>query len=172
MQIYTLGHSTRTIEQLVSILEKYEIQALVDIRTVPRSRKNPQFNKDSLSTYLKQRGIDYSHMKSLGGLRHPSKDSKNLGWANESFRGYADHMQTEEFEHGIRDLLELASKACVAIMCAEALPWRCHRRMVGDALVVRGVEVTDILSENRAQNHELTEWAKVEGILVTYPKQI
>ena len=172
MQIYTLGHSTRTVERLVKILEKYEIQIVADIRTVPRSRTNPQFNKDSLPIFLKQRCINYSHVKSLGGLRHPSKVSKNLGWINKSFRGYADHMQTEEFEHGIRDLLESASEARIAIMSAEALPWRCHRRLVGDALVVRGINVIDILSENRAQNHELTKWAKVEGTRVTYPRQI
>ncbi|MCL5067304.1 MAG: DUF488 domain-containing protein [Thaumarchaeota archaeon] len=172
LQIYTVGHSTRTLDEFLAILEEHKIGILADIRTVPRSRTNPQFNKDTLSVFLEGRGIAYVHLKSLGGLRHPRNDSQNLAWTNTSFRGYADHMQTEEFENGINDLLRLARKDRVAIMCAEALPWRCHRRLVADSLAARGMEVFDILSVKGKQIHELTKWAKVDGTRITYPKQI
>ena len=167
--IFTIGHSTRTIEEFLSILQAHGIQRLVDIRSLPKSRRVPQFNDDALAASLHQQGIDYVHLKTLGGLRHAKKDSINTGWRNASFRGYADYMATKEFREGISRLLDLAREKRTAIMCAEAVPWRCHRSLVGDALLVRGVSVLDIMSATSARPHELTPFAKVSGVEISYP---
>ncbi len=142
---------------------------LADIRTVPRSRRNPQFESDKLCSTLEDQGIRYTHFAELGGLRHPRKDSPNRGWRNDSFRGYADYMQTEEFQTGLNNLMALGANYATAIMCAEAVPWRCHRSLIGDALVVRGIEVIDILGERNTRAHALTPWARVDGLQITYP---
>lgn len=167
--VYTIGHSTRPLEEFVQVLQHYGIDMLVDIRTVPRSRHNPQFEQQALSKTLPEHGIRYTHMRSLGGLRHARKDSINTGWKNASFRGYADYMQTEEFASAVSELIALAVQNTTAIMCAEAVPWRCHRSLVGDALEARGIEVIDIISGSSAKPHKMTPWAHVEGTRVTYP---
>ena len=169
--IFTIGHSTRTIEEFLSILKAHGIQRLVDVRSLPKSRRVPQFNDDALAASLRQQGIDYVHLKTLGGLRHAKKDSINTGWRNASFRGYADYMATNEFREGISRLLDLAREKRTAIMCAEAVPWRCHRSLVGDALLVRGVSVLDIMSAASARPHELTPLAKVSGVEISYPAE-
>lgn len=151
------------------MLQSFGIEALCDIRTVPKSRRNPQFSEDALREALTLLGIEYLQYKDLGGLRHPRKDSPNNAWQNDSFRGYADYMQTEAFGKAVDRLFEEANNKRTAIMCAEAVPWRCHRSLVGDALLARGVNVLDIMSKGRAQPHKLTPWAKVDGITVTYP---
>ena len=142
---------------------------LADVRTIPRSRHNPQFNKESLPEVLAAAGIGYRHMQGLGGLRHPSVHSPNTGWRNEAFRGYADYMQTADFESDLAALLELSRTDRVAIMCAEAVPWRCHRSLIADALLVRGVAVEHIMSRTARQPHRLTPFARVEGLRITYP---
>ncbi|HEY7302786.1 MAG TPA: DUF488 domain-containing protein [Bryobacteraceae bacterium] len=167
--VYTVGHSTHALEEFIAILDGYRISVLVDIRTVPRSRRNPQYEQAALRESLRQAGIGYIHMPSLGGLRHAHQDSVNTGWKNASFRGYADYMQTQEFSGTVDELVALAGEHTVAIMCAEAVPWRCHRSLVGDALLVRGVEVIDILSETSAKPHKMTPWAHIDGTRITYP---
>lgn len=169
MTIYTIGHSTRSIEEFIALLTAHDITRVVDVRTIPKSRRNPQFAGEALATSLLERGIAYTWMKELGGLRRPSKDSPNAAWRNDSFRGYADYMQTPAFAAAIDELIALAAEDRVAIMCSEAVPWRCHRSLIGDALLVRGVEVLDIMGETRAPEHRLTSFAKVEGSNVTYP---
>jgi uncharacterized protein (DUF488 family) len=168
--IYTIGHSTRPSDEFLSILKAFGIEVVADIRTVPRSRRNPQYGQESLERFLAQNNLGYVHLATLGGLRRPKKDSLNMGWVNESFRGYADYMQTAEFEKAIEDLVARTAEAQMAIMCAEAVPWRCHRSLVGDALLVRGIHVEDIMSEKIAKPHKLTAWARVEGLHITYPK--
>lgn len=167
--IFTVGHSTRSPEDFVALLRHYGIERLVDVRTIPRSRHNPQFNKDTLGGFLRNRRITYRHMKELGGLRHARPDSPNAGWHNASFRGFADYMQTTEFAAAIDRLVELAREKTTAIMCAEAVPWRCHRSLIGDALLVREVAVRDIYSITNCKPHELTAMVRVEGGRVTYP---
>ena len=152
------------------MLKAFAIQLVADIRTIPRSRRNPQFDQELLKSLLAEHQLGYVHLPGLGGLRRPRKDSANLGWVNESFRGYADYMQTPEFEKAIEELAARAAETQVSIMCAEAVPWRCHRSLVGDALVVRGIHVHDIMSEKSAKPHKLTAWARLEGLQVTYPK--
>ena len=169
--VLTIGHSTRPIETFLELLKKHEVESLVDVRTIPRSRHNPQFNQDSLPEPLAAAGIKYVPMPGLGGLRHPRRDSPNTGWRNESFRGFADYMQTPEFEANLEKLLDLAEQCRAAIMCAEAVPWRCHRSLIADALTVRGVRVEDIVSGARRTVHTLTPWAKVVGQRVTYPPE-
>jgi len=169
-RILTIGHSTRTIEDFTDLLQAHGVRLIVDIRTVPRSRRNPQFNEDVLSASLKKSGIDYVRLKELGGLRRPKKDSQNMGWRNLSFRGFADYMQTPEFETGINELIRLAQDRSVAIMCAEALPWRCHRSLVADGLVVRGIHVEDIMSPTKLLEHSMTKFARVNGKQITYPE--
>ncbi|MBN1241000.1 MAG: DUF488 domain-containing protein [Gammaproteobacteria bacterium] len=169
--IYTIGHSTRPIEEFIALLREHGIEVLVDIRTVPKSRRNPQFGQQSLAESLDAAGIEYRYMKSLGGLRRPSKDSINTGWRNESFRGYADHMQTEEFQLAVEELVETGAKRRAAIMCAEAVPWRCHRSLVGDALLVRGVDVVDVMGPKASRPRKLTPFARVDGARVTYPPE-
>ncbi len=151
MTIYTVGHSTHTAEDFVRILKAYAIELVADIRTVPRSRHNPQFESEPLREKLQEHGIGYVHLVALGGLRHAKKDSINNAWENASFRGYADYMQTEAFSSGIDDLIGMARRRRTAIMCAEAVPWRCHRSLVGDALIVRNIEVIDILSATNSR---------------------
>lgn len=170
MKIFSIGHSTREIQDFLRILQKYEIRALADLRTVPRSRRNPQFNADVLSLSLKEIGIDYAKIPSLGGLRKPRADSLNRGWRNESFLGYADHMQTLDFQQGLDQLITPGQKVQSVMMCAEAVPWRCHRSLVGDALLIRGIEVIDIFDARQSRPHTLTKFAKVESFTITYPE--
>jgi len=167
--VLTVGHSNRPLEEFLHLLDAHGVKRLVDVRTVPRSRRNPQFNKDSLPQPLERAGIAFTHMPDLGGLRHPRKDSQNLGWQNEGFRGFADYMQTPEFEAALRDLIRMAEKERVAIMCAEAVPWRCHRSLIADALLAHDVRVEHILSVTSTQPHKLTPFAHVFGTEVTYP---
>ena len=167
--VFTIGHSTRSIEELLALLHAHGVEWLLDVRTVPRSRHNPQFNRDTLPESLRQAGIAYRHMPELGGLRHARSDSVNMGWRNTSFRGYADYMQTSEFEAGIETLIATATHEPCVLMCAEAVPWRCHRSLIADALVVRGIPVKHILSVTRANPHILTPFANVHGTHITYP---
>jgi uncharacterized protein (DUF488 family) len=169
--IFTVGHSTLPIEAFVALLKAYGIQRLVDIRTVPRSRHNPQFNSDALGEALQTDGIAYTPLQALGGLRHTRKDSPNTGWRNKSFRGYADYMQTTAFQDGLQTLIDMSRRERVAIMCAEAVPWRCHRSLVADALEVRGIPAVEILSETSYRMHTLTPFAHVEGARITYPPE-
>jgi len=169
MTVYTIGHSTHELNDFIDILKHYGIELLIDIRSVPRSRHTPQFNSDTLDKKLKKHTIAYQHLADLGGLRHTTKDSPNLGWHNTSFRGFADYMQTKEFENGIIKLLKLAERKTAALMCAEAVPWRCHRSMIGDALLVRNIKVVDIFDKNKTQDETLTDFAKVNGLHITYP---
>jgi uncharacterized protein (DUF488 family) len=166
--ILTIGHSTRAIEEFINLLQANGVELLIDIRSVPRSRMNPQFNRDTLPDSLAA-GIDYLHMPALGGLRHPRPDSENTAWRNESFRGYADYMQTPEFAGAIEKLIGLGGAKQVAIMCAEAVPWRCHRSLVGDALAARGVAVEDIVGAGKRHAHKITPFARMEGERVWYP---
>jgi len=168
--IYTIGHSTRSIEEFISILQKYEIRQLVDIRTIPKSRRNPQYGEGNLGQTLSEAGIEYIQMKDLGGLRPAVKSSENKGWKNKSFRNYADYMQTSDFQNAVEDLYQLSSDSRTVMMCAEAVPWRCHRRLVGDALLIRGVEVIDIFDEKNIKPHVLTSFAMVMGKKITYPE--
>ncbi|WP_279342379.1 DUF488 domain-containing protein [Geotalea sp. SG265] len=167
--LYTVGHSTRTFDEFVDLMRSYEIGLVVDIRTIPRSRHNPQFNGETIGKDLHNRCIGYRHLKDLGGLRHPRADSPNKGWHNSSFRGFADYMQTPEFAAALSRLLELAREKPAAIMCAEAVPWRCHRSLIGDALIIRGVEVIHIYSESNAKPHVISPMAEVHGTRITYP---
>jgi uncharacterized protein (DUF488 family) len=169
--VLTIGHSTRTLEEFIGLLLAHGATRVVDVRTVPRSRHNPQFNKDSLPGSLKRAGLGYIHMPGLGGLRHAKRDSLNVGWRNASFRGYADYMQTPEFEQNLQELIGLAHHDRIALMCAEAVPWRCHRSLIADALLVHGVRAEDIMSPTRRQVHTLTPFAKVRGATITYPAE-
>jgi uncharacterized protein (DUF488 family) len=165
--LMTVGHSTRTIEQFLELLRSHGVEALVDIRTVPKSRANPQFAGDALAKSLTAAGIEYRWIRGLGGLRHARKDSTNTGWRNASFRGYADYMQTPEFESALAELMRIPGRT--AILCAEAVPWRCHRSLVADALTARGVEVWHLMGAGKKNRHHMTPFAKVEGERVTYP---
>lgn len=167
--IYTIGHSTRTIEQFIELLKAHGIEELVDVRTIPRSRHNPQFGREDLAASLQQTGIAYTHLGKLGGLRHASKDSVNLGWQNTSFRGFADYMATPEFTLGLDELKALAEQKTAAIMCAEAVPWRCHRSLISDALTILGWQVRHIQSRKTANLHKLTPFLKVQDGKITYP---
>jgi len=169
--IFTVGHSTLPLDEFIALLKGYGIKCLVDIRTVPRSRHNPQFNGDTLRVALRTQGIEYVPLRALGGLRHARPDSSNTGWRNASFRGYADYMQTEEFARGLAQLTTLSGAQRTAIMCAEAVPWRCHRSLVADALSVRGIPVIEILSNTSYREHKLTPFARVEGTAITYPPE-
>ena len=169
LSLFTIGHSTRTLEEFIQLLKTYGVTLLVDVRTVPRSRHNPQFNKETLPASLKPEGVRYIHMPEIGGLRRPKRDSLNLAWRNMSFRGYADYMQTREFTDNLLKIIALARENCLALMCAEALPWRCHRSLISDALVLRHVKVQHIISATSTITHELNEMAQVEGTKITYP---
>jgi uncharacterized protein (DUF488 family) len=165
----TIGHSTHPIEEFIGILAAHGVKRLVDVRTVPRSRHNPQFNRDELPVSLAAAGVEYTYMQGLGGLRHSKKDSVNMAWRNKSFRGYADYMQSAEFAENVERLIEIGRDGQVAIMCAEAVPWRCHRSLIGDALLVRGVAVEDIMNAKTRNPHKLTKFAAVDGTTITYP---
>jgi uncharacterized protein (DUF488 family) len=169
LHIYTIGHSTHPLEEFIALLKHYGITELVDIRTIPKSRHNPQFNGPELAHALRNHHIGYRHQKDLGGLRHTHADSINTAWENASFRGYADYMQTDDFNNGIETLIEIAREKTVAIMCSEAVPWRCHRSLVGDALLARGFQVEDIYSMTSCKPHTMTPWAVVHGTNITYP---
>src|SRR5579863_7808814 len=152
-EVFTIGHSTRPIGEFIDLLKANGVRQLIDIRTIPKSRHNPQFNDEALASSLKSAGIGYVHMKELGGLRHPKRDSTNLGWRNASFRGYADYMQTPEFARALDRTIDLAKEIPSALMCAEAVPWRCHRSLVADALLVRGIRVLEIISDAVPKEH-------------------
>lgn len=167
--VFTVGHSTRSLEELVRLLRAHGVERLIDVRTIARSRHNPQFNRETLSKALHNRRLGYRYMKSLGGLRHARRDSRNTGWRNASFRGYADYMQTTSFTEGLEKLIQLAKQKPTAIMCAEAVPWRCHRSMIADALVIRGIPVEHILTVGPTKPHALTKFAQVDGRQIAYP---
>jgi uncharacterized protein (DUF488 family) len=167
--IYTIGHSTKTVDEFVETLKEFHIEIVLDVRTIPRSRHNPQFNKEELKKSLHKHKIDYLHLDALGGLRRTKKESINTAWKNAPFRGFADYMQTPQFTEGIEQLIELAERKRVAIMCSEAVPWRCHRSLIGDALLVRDIYVEDIMSGRTRKPHTLTPWARVAGLQITYP---
>jgi uncharacterized protein (DUF488 family) len=169
--IFTIGHSTRPIEEFIGLLRANGVEQLIDIRTIPKSRHNPQFNGEALGAALGAAGIGYTHLKELGGLRHARRDSVNLGWRNASFRGFADYMQTPEFTAGLERAIRLAKEKRSALMCAEAVPWRCHRSLVADALVVRGIRVENIIGVVRPEPHKLTPFARVRGTQITYPHE-
>lgn len=170
--VYTIGHSTHTLAEFVEMLQAFHIEMVVDVRSIPRSRHNPQFNKEELERSLRKHNIDYAHLNFLGGLRHTTQTSVNTAWKNASFRGFADYMQTSEFAAGIEQLIGFAGEKRVAIMCSEAVPWRCHRSLIGDALMVRDYDVEDIMSGKSTKPHRLTPWAKVEGMKITYPETV
>ena len=167
--IFTIGHSTRPIDEFIGLLHANGVERLIDIRTIPKSRHNPQFNSDSLAATLKEAKIDYVHLKELGGLRRARSDSPNTGWRNASFRGYADYMQTEEFAKALAHAIKLAGEKPSALMCAEAVPWRCHRSLVADALNIRGFDILEIVSASPPKPHKLTPFASVRGTRITYP---
>jgi uncharacterized protein (DUF488 family) len=167
--VFAIGHSTRTTDRFIKILQAHSVTLLVDIRKVPRSRHNPQFNAEAFADSLSKARIGYLHDKELGGLRHPLKDSLNIGWRNASFRGYADYMQTTEFETALKRLLKLAKSATVAIMCAEGNPYRCHRSLVADALLAKGAKVVHISSTRPGRPHQMTPFAEVRNGHVLYP---
>ncbi|MCW4000012.1 MAG: DUF488 domain-containing protein [Candidatus Bathyarchaeota archaeon] len=167
--VYTIGHSTRTLEEFLELLQTYGVTVLIDVRTVPRSRHNPQFNKETLPEHLKAAGTRYIHLPGIGGLRHPKRDSINQALENPSFRGYADFMQTKEFSEELLKIVALSRSNCMALMCAEALPWKCHRNLISDALAARGIRVLHIISKTSTITHHLSELAHVEGTKVTYP---
>lgn len=165
----TIGHSNRPMDELIALLKAHGVATLVDVRTVPKSRHNPQFNREAMPEPLADAGIAYVHMPGLGGLRHPRKDSINMGWRNQSFRGYADYMQTPEFVRSLQALIALPGSC--AVMCAESLPWRCHRSLIADALLARGIPVAHIMSATTANPHKMTSFAHVEGTQLTYPAE-
>ena len=167
--VFTIGHSTRTWKDFLELLRAHRIRRVIDVRSIPRSQHNPHFNRETLSAKLRAARISYVHLRKLGGLRRARRDSSNMGWRNPSFRGFADYMQTCEFEAGIRRLINLATNKPSAIMCAEAVPWRCHRSLIADALIVRGIRVEDIMSAKRSQVHSLTSFARVQDHRITYP---
>ena len=168
MTIFTIGHSTRPIATFLDLLAGHRVQRLVDVRKIPQSRHNPQFGRERLAESLHTAGIQYTHMPGLGGLRRPRPDSVNAGWRNTGFRGYADYMQTPAFEASLAECIQFATEEQVALMCAEAVPWRCHRSLIADALLVRGIDVAEITSGTRARPHVLTPWARVEGTHIIY----
>jgi uncharacterized protein (DUF488 family) len=169
MIIYTVGHSTRAIEDFVALLKGSDIETLVDVRTIARSRHNPQYNEAELDASLSANVISYLRLTGLGGLRHTSSSSVNKGWENLSFRGYADYMQTPEFVDSLEQLTRVAAGKRTVIMCAEAVPWRCHRSLIGDALLIRGASVEDIFTEKSIRPHRLTAFARIVGNTITYP---
>ncbi|MEO8691285.1 MAG: DUF488 domain-containing protein [Candidatus Saccharimonas sp.] len=168
--IYTIGHSTRPIDEFIELLKLHSITQLVDIRTIPKSLHNPQFGQQELEKSLTAADIKYVYLKELGGLRPATKNSINGAWRNKSFRNYADYMQTAEFANGLKELIQLSKSNVTAIMCAEAVPWRCHRSLVSDALLVRDIPVCEIISKTSVREHKLTPFAVVDGVVVTYPE--
>jgi uncharacterized protein (DUF488 family) len=168
-RIMTIGHSTRTAEQFLALLEAHAVTAVADVRTIPRSRRHPHFTRDALASFLPAHGIAYEHFPGLGGLRKPRIDSPNTGWRHPSFRAYADHMASDEFREALEALRVRAETSLTAVMCAESQWWRCHRQLIADALVARGIEVRHIMSAAAAPAHELTSFARVVGSQVRYP---
>ncbi|MGC8651801.1 MAG: DUF488 family protein [Candidatus Micrarchaeia archaeon] len=168
--IYAIGYSNLSVSKFIKLLKAHSVSMLVDVRSIPRSRHQPNFNEDSLAKALKKNGIRYFHFKELGGLRKPSKESVNNGWKNESFRGFADYMQTRAFASAVLKLIKMSKKRTIAMMCAEGNPFRCHRSLIADALTVRGRKVYHISGVNTSKPHKLTRFAKVKGTKVTYPK--
>lgn len=166
--VLTIGHSTRTLEDFIALLKENRVTMVIDVRTVPRSRHNPQFNIDSLPVSLLASHIGYKHLAGLGGLRHPRPDSPNTAWRNASFRGFADYMLTEEFEKNLAVLSDLARRETIALMCAEAVPWRCHRSLIADALSVRGLTVEHIMGRSTRRAHVRTPWSQVRDGRITY----
>lgn len=169
-RFYTVGHSTHSTREFLELLNTYNLKLLVDVRTIPKSRHNPQFGKARLKRSLERHQINYIHAEDLGGLRHVRKDSVNTAWRNKSFQGYADYMQTEEFSKALKKLVSLGKRKRLVIMCAEAVPWRCHRSLIADALTVKGFKVADIFSRTQLKEHKLTSFAKVRRGKITYPK--
>ncbi|HXI30368.1 MAG TPA: DUF488 domain-containing protein [Vicinamibacterales bacterium] len=169
MLLYTIGHSTRTLEEFVALLRAHGIAQLADVRTVPKSRRHPHFAGEALARSLPAAGIAYRHLGGLGGLRKPRKDSPNTAWRHESFRGYADHMQTAAFQEALDDLIDWSGGGVTVVMCAEAVWWQCHRQLIADALVARGIDVRHVMSAASAPPHALTSFARVDGGRVTYP---
>ncbi len=167
--IFTIGHSTHPIDEFVQLLLAHGVKEVIDVRSIPKSHHNPQFNLDALKTSLKQAHIKHKHLSRLGGLRHTKADSMNLGWRNTSFRGFADYMASSEFEAGLQELMKVASVRSTAIMCAEAVPWRCHRSLIADALIKKGWLVRDIMSRKKAARHRLTPFLKVKKGQLVYP---
>jgi uncharacterized protein (DUF488 family) len=167
--ILTVGHSTHPIQSFLEILSAHGVEQLADVRTIPKSRHNPQFSSEALAHELKRHGISYIHMPGLGGLRQPRKDSINSGWKNASFRGYADYMQTPQFDESLRELIARAGQCRTAIMCAEAVPWRCPRSLIADALAARGIAVEHVMSKSSRKPHTFTPFARIEAEVVTYP---
>jgi len=167
--IYTIGHSTRSLDDFIALLKAHGVTQLADVRSVPRSRRHPHFASDALSASLPAAGIAYRHFAGLGGRRKSRRDSLNTAWRHEGFRGYADDMQTREFEQALDELVALAARQPTAIMCAEAVWWRCHRQLTSDALVARGIEVRHITSPSAAPPHTLTAFARAANGKVTYP---
>ena len=170
MKIFTIGHSTWAIDDFIDILKEYEISLLVDVRSIPGSRYNPQFNMEELEKSLNDNNIGYIHLESLGGFRDPVPNSVNTGWRNKRFQGYADYMETKQFLNGLNVLIKLAKKETTVIMCSEAVPWRCHRSLIADELIIRGISVYDIYNIDTIKKHKLTLWADVDGLNITYPK--
>ena len=169
--VLTIGHSTRSLEEFIALLTTHRVTRVVDVRTVPSSRHNPQFNKTSLPKSLKKARIGYAHLSGLGGLRHAAPDSINLGWRNASFRGYADYMQKQDFENNLQELIRLAELDRIALMCAEAVPWRCHRSLIADALFAHGIRTQHIMSPTRLEMHTLIPFARINGTKVSYPTE-
>ncbi len=172
VNILTIGHSTRSLDELLASLRSFEVAILVDVRTIPHSRHNPQFERRTLASFLRRRRVRYVHLPALGGLRKTRKDSINTAWRSPSFRGFADYMQTPAFAAGLSELHALTEEGRVALMCAEAVPWRCHRSLIADALTARGAHVVHITGEAHAIPHRLTNFAQVERGRVTYPSSI
>lgn len=168
-RIFTVGHSDRSIKDFIKILDSQRINLLVDVRTIPKSRHNPQFGQERLKKSLNKHKISYLHLTDLGGLRHSRPDSSNQAWQNLSFRGFADYMQTKDFERGLKKLIQLSKKKRIAIMCAEAVPWRCHRSLIADALIAKKIQVEDVMSPTSSRLHRLTSFAKITKGKVTYP---
>jgi uncharacterized protein (DUF488 family) len=167
--IYSIGHSTRPIGIFIEILNAYGIQEVVDVRRIPKSKHNPQFNQENLKESLQVAGIGYMYSSGLGGFRHATSASINKGWRNLSFRGYADYMQTNEFASALETMIKLSNRRRIALMCAESLPWRCHRSLIEDELLVRKIQTFDIFDKTTNKKHILTPWAKVTGKTITYP---
>ncbi len=169
-RIFTVGHSNRSISEFIELLESQKLKLLIDIRTIPKSKHNPQFGQDRLRKSLEKKGIEYEHYAGLGGLRPTSKDSINKAWRNSSFRGYADYMQTNEFEKALKKLISRSKRKRLVIMCAEAVPWRCHRSLVADALLLHDITAVDIFSKTNTRPHKMTSFAKVKKGKVVYPE--
>jgi uncharacterized protein (DUF488 family) len=169
VKIFSIGHSVKSADEFVELLQAHGVDRLADVRTVPRSRRHPQFSQDILSAHLAGSGINYTHFPALGGLRRPRADSPNGGWLHPAFRGYADHMATPAFEESLDALVAYANAHLAAVMCAEAKWWQCHRRLIADALVARGIDVYHIMSPRQVTPHELTTFARLTAQKVQYP---